>query len=363
MTNRALYFAQHLCEFLKTQPQSISDITNLPLLFYNLITSYNVPKLIDSGNGLYNASAATDISSTVTLKKLDQADSGSYGVLYYCAVNGAYYYLKANKEPNLSLKNEAFLQLGAHIILSYYNMPWAVPSVYHIVDLSGYDVCFTMDIVTDMKTFGRHMMEHMKWGVRCIENDMLVMELLCQLALYIMILEKDLGINHRDLKLNNVLMVKQEPLVNHTIEIDGVSYQLNSSARAVLIDFGFACIGDLETRGSLLSASEYGMIVDMCPKAGRDMFLILANMWNVPAVRGSLSAKAANLFKKWLVDNTGKNWSAWLAVNRDPEMKSVYNAINHTDFLGVNSTPASILEDIRGLYEGVFSLTKINISI
>ena len=358
MKNRAQYFAQHLCEFLKTPPQHISDITNLPLLFYNLITSYNVPKLIHEGNGLYSAASAD-----ITLKKLDEANRGSYGVLYYCNVNGKYYYLKANKEPNLSLKNEAFLQLGAHIMLSYYNMPWAVPSVYHIVDLSGYDVCFTMDIVTDMKTFVRHMMEHMKWNTKCIENDVLVMELLCQLALYIMILEKDLGMNHRDLKLNNVLMVKQEPLVKHTIEIDGLSYQLNSSARAVLIDFGFACIGDLETRGSLLSASEYGIVVDMCPKAGRDMFLILANMWNVPAVRGSLTAKAAGLFKKWLVDNTGKNWSAWLAVNRDPELKSVYNAINHENFLGVNSTPAKILEDIRGSYESVFSLKNITINI
>lgn len=361
MKSGAHYFTHRLCEYLGTPPNfsdiTNSSMTNLPMAFYNIISGYNVPALKDCGNGLYaSISTSANVGATITLKKLEQAASGSYGVLYYCNVDKKYYYLKTSKEASASLKNEAFLQLGAHIMLSYYNMPWAVPAVRHIVNLPGHDVCFTMDIVTDMKIFGKYMMDNMLWGIKTVRNDVLVMELLCQMALYIMILEKELGMNHRDLKLNNVLMVKEQALANHTIEIDGVSYILNSGARAVLIDFGFACIGDVEKRASLLSASEYGMMVDMCPKAGRDIFLILANMWNVPAVRGALTGVATGLFKKWLVDNTGKNWSTWLVENRDPELKNVYNAMNNAEFVGVNSMPTKILDDIAAAYPGVLRI-------
>jgi hypothetical protein len=70
-----------------------------------------------------------------------------------------------------------------------------------------------------------------------------------------------------------------------------------------------------------------------------------------------LTGVGAGLFKKWLVDNTGKNWSAWLVENRDPELKNVYNAMNNAEFVGINSMPAKILADIAAAYPGVLRIS------
>jgi serine/threonine protein kinase len=284
------------------------------------------------------------------------ADKGNYGMLYYALRNGYDGYLL--KTGPRSLKEEACLQQAAYYILGAHGLPWAVPQVYDIVEHPRYGVCFTMDNVEPVLTFGDYLIAHMKWKEPCRENDVMIFEIIAQLAIYILILEEQLGLNHRDLKLNNVLMVKEEALNHVVVECSPhIKACITASVRAVLIDFGFACIGDLERPRLLLSANEFlPSVVDMCPKVGRDMFLIFANLWNVRALRRALTPGATMLFKRWLMDVKGKDWALWLSSDIDKELTQTYNMVNNAAFQAPWSRPISVLKDIAAAYPGILRM-------
>ena len=351
MNPAVLYFSQKITDFIK-KPLSLPAHSSPAYVLYKALGLYDVPLLKDCSDGNY-----TD--GIITYTQGAKANSGSYGSLYFCTLFDAdaadTLFLKVSKNKEVSLKNEALLQHAAHILLTYYGMPWAVPPVHTIVDHPQHGVAFTMDIITDAVLFGDYLVKHINWQVECVENDVLIMEVISQLAAYIMLLESDLGLNHRDLKVNNVLMVKEEPLVNHTIvcgDGGGLKYVLNSRIRTVLIDFGFACIGDVERRAMYASAGNY-LGADMCPKPGRDMFLIFANLWNVAALRRVLTARGRGLFKKWLTDDLGKDWALWLSADLDKELLNIYKLVNGTNFRSTRAGARAVLADIGAYYPSV----------
>lgn len=354
MNTEVLYFTQKICDFIK-KPFSVSARNSLALALYKAITIYDVPLLNDCSNGTY-------LAGTISYIEGSMANSGSYGSLYYYTIGSTEsnseldVFLKVSKNKEVSLKNEAILQHAAHILLSYYGMPWAVPRVHTIVNHPQHGVCFTMDIITDALLFGDYLIKHINWNVECIENDLAIMEVISQLASYMMLLENRLGLNHRDLKVNNVLMVKEEPLVNHTIVCDMGGFVLNSRVRTVLIDFGFACIGDVEKRAMYASAGNY-LIADMCPKHGRDMFLIFANLWNVPALRRVLSRRGRALFKKWLTDDLGKDWALWLSADLDKDLVNIYRLVNGVTFNVTSAGSKNVLCDIAANYPSVVHIS------
>jgi serine/threonine protein kinase len=353
MNPGVLFFSQKISDFIK-KPLQLPAHSSPAYVLYKALGLYDVPLLKDCSNGNY-----TD--GTITYTQGAKANSGSYGSLYFCtltsnAEDADTLFLKVSKNKEVSLKNEALLQHAAHILLTYHGMPWAVPRVHTIVDHPHHGIAFTMDIITDAVIFGDYLVKHVNWQVECVENDILIMEVISQLASYIMLLETGLGLNHRDLKVNNVLMVKEDPLVNHTIVCnDGVGvskYVLNSRVRTVLIDFGFACIGDVERRAMYASAGNY-LAADMCPKPGRDMFLIFANLWNVAALRRVLTVRGRTLFKKWLTDDLGKDWALWLSADLDKELLNIYKLVNGTNFRSTRASARAVLNDIGTYYPAV----------
>ena len=346
-----LYFKQKITDFIKT-PFLVRANSSSAYVLYKALNSYNVQLLQDCCGGIYS-------EGQTKYMEVGTADSGSYGCLYYYTIwtdddleNDVF--LKVSKNAEVSLKNEALLQQAAHIILTYYGLPWAVPRVHTIVNHPRHGVSFTMDIIRDAFLFGDYLVKRINWRKECEENDLIVMEVISQLATYIMILEGELGLNHRDLKINNVLMVHDVPLENHRIQYGDLDYVLNSRVRTVLIDFGFACIGDVESNVLYASAGNY-LMADMCPKNGRDMFLIFSNLWNVVALRRVLTLRARLLFKKWLMDDLGKDWALWLSAGLDKELLNIYKLVNESSFNSARAMPKNILLDIATNYPSVIS--------
>ncbi len=343
----------------------ISRDQSVPYILAALIRAYEPPKLVRdlSGHTELNSYSYTrrfgQETSTIGLEFGGFADKGNYGMLYYSLRNGYGSYLL--KTGLRSLKEEACLQQAAYYILGAYGLDWAVPQVYDIIEHPRYGVCFTMDNVEPVLTFGDYLISYMKWKHQCRENDIMVFEIVAQLATYILILEAQLGLNHRDLKLNNVLMVKEEPLENVVVHCSPhVKLKITASVRAVLIDFGFACIGELDRPRLLLSANEFlPSMVDMCPKVGRDMFLIFANLWNVRAFRRALTPGAGLLFKRWLTDVRGKDWALWLSSDIDKELTQTYNMVNNASFQAPWSRPIGVLTDIAAAYPEILQLESV----
>jgi serine/threonine protein kinase len=107
--------------------------------------------------------------------------------------------------------------------------------------------------------------------------------IMVQLAVILEVFQKDSLIDHRDLKVNNILIVEEETKMPITWE--GKDTTLTFPFRIVILDFGFACINNsVDVKDGLPS-------LDVCPKEGRDMFQLLVSLWNIPILRRCLDAR------------------------------------------------------------------------
>ncbi len=187
--------------------------------------------------------------------------------------------LKRPTDKKLDLLLEALFQWQLHNEMKLYNLEFCIPEVYDII---RYKV--TNDIWFTMEAFQPYLLS--QWCVKNISNNpkRLFALLLLQISIVLEVFENKLKIDHRDLKVNNMLVVDET--VTITFKWDGKEYIITFPFRIVFVDFGFACIQ------KLLDLREGDGLppIDLCPKVGRDIFQVLASVWSIGVLRGFLEA-------------------------------------------------------------------------
>lgn len=222
---------------------------------------------------------------------------GSHGALTLleCETCKKEFVWKTSFMGKRSLKNEAYLQQKAHELLAQYGFPWATPSVKTIFNHPVHGVGFIMDHIAHAEIFANFIEKHFIWNEPSSQNDKILLEVIAQICIYLCILEKELQMNHRDLKSTNVILVencgKSQPIY---FKDSNFEYKVHTSLKICLVDFGFAC--SVNGDKSIVSAGEYLPSFDGCPKVGRDMFLFLTHLWSVEAVRNALTPR----LRKWI---------------------------------------------------------------
>jgi hypothetical protein len=146
---------------------------------------------------------------------------------------------------------------------------------------------------------------------------------------------------------------------SHTVSVGAHSWTLQSNCRAILIDFGMACIGTSKNK-VIVSADQTMMSAldfDFCPKEGRDMFLLFVNLWNIPALRNALSLKGKQLFYKWLRDQTPRIWAEEFLKVPIEKLKTNFefmcSRLNLPTFRSEPCNPIRILHDIAAVYPDI----------
>jgi len=298
------------------------------------------------------------VDQDISYTEISKAFSGNFGKLYSATHQNSKrtksIYLKGIKEDKKSEKNsihiEGLLQALSYSILCTYGFPWAVPRVLDIVRHPHLDIVFTVEKCPDAKLFNEYLHSNILWGEQSHQNDYIILTIISQLATYLAILEHELLLNHRDLTGSNVLMIVPTELTSKKVILGNVEWTLLINHKAILVDFGFAAIGSMPSRKTIVSAGEFFSGSDVCPKEGRDLVLFLASLWKNPLVRQSVTPNTTNLFKKWLTQtSTGKNWSDWMeGFNID--IRSLYLLTIQESFSNKNTNPLSILHDISQEY-------------
>lgn len=192
--------------------------------------------------------------------------------------------MKRPKFPESKLLDEALFQRDLYDELIRYGLSQCVSKVHDIfIHQPTGDVWFTMEAYEPV------LVSH--WCVANLEQGKkrLFIKLLLQIALIIEVLELELKIDHRDLKINNMIVV-EEP-VSIGIRWKGENRCVTFPFRIVIVDFGFACQGrHLDVRrGDGLPP------LDACPKEGRNIFQVLVSLWNIQSIR----------------NNLGETWISW----------------------------------------------------
>jgi serine/threonine protein kinase len=286
------------------------------------------------------------VGKTLRFNDIVEAMSGTFGKIYlaYKQVDdiGQYVFLKSSPNHQASLLIEGLLQSIAHVTLKQYAFPNAVPRILHFIEHPEFGSTLVLERIPRAQLFSDYLKSNFLWEKPCYENDMIFLNVIVQVATYIAILESVLGMNHRDLKGTNVLMVAPVDPYTKTVVLKQHSWKFKSHLEISIIDFGFTCIGKGK---SIVSAGDFISDTDFCPKEGRDMFLFLASLWNVELFRKSLTPKIVSLFNRWLTTEN-KNWASWLSTPPDKNMISVYLLTSSSTFRSSSCSPFAILKDI-----------------
>jgi serine/threonine protein kinase len=296
------------------------------------------------------------IFDSIRFSEFQLAKSGNFGIIYLVyrenlddEEDQKFVFIKTCPNHKTSLLIEGLIHTIAQVTLEHYGFPNAVPKIFDIVNHPELGPVFSVERIQNAALFADYLKYTIKWEQPCELNDISVFSVLAQVATYAAILEKAIGINHRDLKSDNVLMVVPQKYWSQRVCIDGKEWILHANYTAVIIDFGFSCIG--KTDGTqVISAGEFFPMIDFCPKKGRDLFYMLSTLWNVKAFRTSLTEKAKKLFHKWLRDSSKRDWPNLLKLNSEHNLKEILLRSCSNDFQSESSEPLKILKDISVHY-------------
>lgn len=202
------------------------------------------------------------------------------------------------EEEILAILYEAFLHALLYKTLEAEGFPSAVPYLYEVVahtksrtlpksPCDFKSVWITMEFIhgnTLEKYFRKNFVPiHKSFRATSLtvdaqekKNDMLLLDVMIQLAFYLQILQEKVRFNHRDMKINNVFIRQHED--SEAWERTLIIPTLGTWAchtDAVLIDFGFSCIscgsGFLNPRATLIGAGSWFKPEHDCLKYGRDL--------------------------------------------------------------------------------------------
>ena len=222
---------------------------------------------------------------------------------------------------------ETVIQWLCYTSLQKYGLSLHCPKVYDLFTYKG-SYWFTMEPIYSAPILMTHLSTLPTWKHSKVENGIAILKILAQIAMCCCVLESDIGFNHRDLKPDNIL-VRQEMVRAHTVSLGDLQITVAASPTAVLVDFGFACLGPgtrpwIQSGGTILSP------LDSCPKTGRDLFMILVFLLWCDEVRQSLTPEHLQFFKESL-QLTRERWSQMMSAVRNPK-DWIYMVITDKDF-------------------------------
>ena len=173
--------------------------------------------------------------------------------------------------------SEALLHVLAWQTMLNTATPWAIPRPYEVYGdhsdaIPGWrsmSLCMSYVKGRTMYSFFRKTWRHETKE----ENARALYELLAQVAYILYHLQQKLRLNHRDVKVNNILVRKRaEPV---TLNLDG--FHLKTQFEVTLIDFGFACVGcpPPKVPNTVFQAGSWFPLGELCCKTGRDIAQLL----------------------------------------------------------------------------------------
>jgi serine/threonine protein kinase len=311
----------------------MAGIGKIPPRLWKTITPNILPKANVKGE-IHDTSG----NFICQLKPVSSLSYGTFGIIELFIRKGReeehQVVLKRPRKKGVNLTVEAFFQKYLYEKFTEFGLSHAVPKVYDIFYHKSFgEVMFTMEYIRgDLLSIWCLEYICKPGGIR------LFVLLLLQIALVLEVLENEFHSDHRDLKVNNIL-VENIPL-ELNLFWHGRDRRVVFPFHVVFIDFGFACQGqDVDVR------SLDGIpVLDPCPKPGRDIFQILANFWSMPSLRG----KIHTLWGKWIIERLSLTNTSYPCVKLC-EMKNDLEwlqAVTDTkEFCAPLCAPARIIED------------------
>jgi serine/threonine protein kinase len=197
---------------------------------------------------------------------------------------------------------EALLHVLAWRTIQTTSTPWAVPRPYEVFGERNTGVPGWKSMSLCMSYVrGRTLFSYIQkyWDpTRKAENTQEFLEILAQIAYIIHHLQIALRLNHRDVKVNNILLRRRRT----PIALNLAGKQIQTHFEITLIDFGFACVGCPPPSAPLteFQAGSWFPLGELCCKAGRDIAQLLYCIHCYFPVDEFLTAEVGDAVRRWL---------------------------------------------------------------
>ena len=253
-------------------------------------------------------------------------------------------YVKSPRLDSMNLQTEALLQFCANQCLHHHSIPWAIPKVYDIFRYQN-KTYFSMEKMEGMFLDA--------WFQKSTQPDTDFFFLMAQLSILLCLLHQCIGLDHRDLKADNLLISRSPCRLQ--FQYGARTYTLDCPFQLHILDFGFACLGNITADSSLAFVNlGDGVLpaIDPCPKEGRDLFQFLLSILCVKTIRSALSSSCMKSIESW----TGTKFAS-MAQKMSEDTSWIYLLTSSPDFCSPKSTPYSVLRDIVLLAPQLFPHT------
>jgi serine/threonine protein kinase len=242
-------------------------------------------------------------------------------------------YVKSPRLDAMNLQTEALLQFCAHKCLLHHSIPWAVPRVYDIFRYQN-KIHFSMSVMEGVFLD--------RWFKDSKQPDTDFFILMAQLSIFLCLLHQCIGLDHRDLKADNLLISSQPCRLQ--FKYGARTFTLECPFQVHILDFGFACLGqgNADPSSTFVNLGD-GVLpsIDPCPKEGRDLFQFLLSLLCVKAIRSALSSSCMKSVESW----TGTKYLS-MAQKMSEDTSWIYLLTSSPEFQSPKSTPYSVLRDI-----------------
>jgi serine/threonine protein kinase len=289
-----------------------------------------------------------------TLKLESKVAHGSYGNLYLAKRKEEHetqehsVLVKQPRMAEMNLTQEGILQHISHLLLQKEGLGHAVPRVFDIFQ-KDHKVWFSMELIRGITV--------QEFFHKSRSPDLDFYLLIAQMSLLLGSLEYFLGLDHRDLKVDN-LVIKQEPCTL-TFQRENHIWTLSAPFRIVLLDFGFACLGsEEEPERPILNLGD-GVLppMDPCPKQGRDLFQFLISLLGLREFQEKISKSLQDTIDSWL--SVGKKSYGNMARRWSTENWS-YLVTSQRNFSIPSCCPETILQTILPSLSGFLQFKKLS---
>ena len=260
-------------------------------------------------------------------------------------------YLVKRPSSQRHSKQEAVIQWLCHKSLTSFGLSDHCPNVLDIF-IKSKDIMFSMDPIYKAPVLENYLKTIPTWRLKTRVNGIILLKIVCQVAMCCLVLNETIGFNHRDLKPDN-LLIKVDDVKLHTLVWRTNEIIVGSSPTAILVDFGFACLGPgkvpwIQAGDDVLST------FDACPRVGRDIFMLLAFLLWRKDVQESLTDEHLDYMRSSLRLTT-ERWSQINELRANP-IEWIYTLITERGFQCPALDPLAWLQTCSAKYPEVVSI-------
>jgi serine/threonine protein kinase len=283
-----------------------------------------------------------------------QVDAGTYGLMKSCAVYRRHgdelvkvetVYEKTPKQAT-SLMAEICLQILAKQELTLLGMGHVVADIKDIIHRPNKPVTFTMQQFEHVLDLHKAILM-VGSGLRGPAFDIWFVPLLIQVIVLVGLLEERLGLNHRDLKGDNLLISMKSRQQQRSVVLGGESWSFTFTNEIFIVDFGFSCRGAVTGGPASVSAGPFFGLKDVCPKDGRDIYVILCYLYSLPQFRENASGRLLGLVRELL---QYAKVLEHLEIHGLDRTEYIYLLLNKADFKSDACCPRRLLRRISDLW-------------